>query len=41
MVAADVDGCDLMQDETGLRIPWSAPVDGPGGVRAELVRLAS
>ncbi len=40
MVAADVDGCDLMQDETGLRIPWSAPVDGPGGVRAELVRLA-
>jgi heme iron utilization protein len=40
MVAADVDGCDLAQGETVLRIAWAAPVADAGGVRAELVRLA-
>jgi putative heme iron utilization protein len=40
MVAADVDGCDLAQDEVVLRIPWSAPVSDAGAVRTELVRLA-
>ncbi len=40
MAAVDVDGCDLMQDETVLRIAWSAPVADAGGVRAELARLA-
>ncbi|MCW3473667.1 HugZ family pyridoxamine 5'-phosphate oxidase [Limobrevibacterium gyesilva] len=40
MVAVDVDGCDLAQGEAVLRVAWSAPVDGPGGVRAELMALA-
>ncbi len=40
MVAVDVDGCDLAQDERVVRIAWSTPVADPGGVRAELVRLA-
>ena len=40
MVAVDVDGCDLAQGERVVRIAWSAPVVDPGGVRAELVRLA-
>lgn len=40
MVAADVDGCDLLQDELVLRVPWSAPVADAASVRAELVRLA-
>lgn len=40
MVAVDVDGCNLAQDEQVLRIPWSAPVTEPLAVRSELVRLA-
>jgi heme oxygenase (biliverdin-IX-beta and delta-forming) len=40
MVAVDTDGCDLAAGELVVRIPWSAPVADPGGVRAELVRLA-
>jgi len=40
MVAVDVDGCDLAQGEQVVRVAWSAPVADPGGVRAELVRLA-
>jgi len=40
MAALDVDGCDLVRQETVMRIPWSAPVADAGGVRAELVRLA-
>lgn len=40
MVAVDVDGCDLAQGELVVRVAWSAPVVDPGGVRAELVRLA-
>lgn len=40
MVAVDVDGCDLAQNEQVLRIPWSAPVADPAALRAELVRLA-
>src|SRR5262249_51065734 len=40
MVAVDVDGCDLAQDETVTRIHWSAPVDDAHGVRRELIRLA-
>jgi hypothetical protein len=40
MVAADVDGCDLRQDERVLRVAWSAPVADPDGVRRELIALA-
>jgi putative heme iron utilization protein len=39
MAAVDVDGCDLTDGEGALRVPWSAPVAGPGEVRAELMRL--
>jgi len=35
-----VDGCDLAQDEVVKRVAWAAPVDGPGAIRAEVVRLA-
>lgn len=40
MVGVDVDGCDLGSGERVQRVAWSAPVDGPAGVRAELVGLA-
>jgi hypothetical protein len=40
MVAVDVDGCDLAQDERVIRIHWSAPVADSSGVRRELIRLA-
>jgi putative heme iron utilization protein len=40
MVASDVDGCDLAQDATVLRIAWPAPVADAAGVREALVRLA-
>ena len=40
MVAVDVDGCDLANDERVVRFHWSAPVTDPDGVRRELVRLA-
>ena len=40
MVAVDVDGCDLAVGELVARVAWRAPVDGPEGVRAELVRMA-
>ena len=40
IVACDADGCDLALDEAVIRVPWSAPVSGAGGVRSELVRLA-
>ena len=40
MVAVDVDGCDLAQDEQVIRIHWSTPVSNAGDVRSELVRLA-
>lgn len=40
MVACDVDGFDLADNETVLRIPFATPVDGPGGVRKALVDLA-
>ena len=40
MVACDVDGCDLAQDEHVLRAPWPAPVSDAGGVRTALVTLA-
>ena len=40
MVAVDVDGCDLAQDEQVIRVHWSAPVTDAGGVRRELIRLA-
>jgi putative heme iron utilization protein len=40
MVAADVDGCDLAQEEIVLRVPWSAPVADAAALRGELVRLA-
>ena len=41
MVACDVDGCDLAREDEVRRIAWSAPVSGPGPIRAELVRLAA
>lgn len=37
MVSVDVDGCDIAQGETVLRLAFAAPVDGAGGIRAELV----
>jgi len=40
LVAVDVDGCDLGQDEHVLRVAWSAPVADAGDVRRELIRLA-
>jgi hypothetical protein len=40
MVAVDVDGCDLADDERSIRIAWSAPVSGPDDVRRELIQLA-
>ena len=40
MVTADVDGCDLQQDEQVLRASWSAPVKDAEGVRRELITLA-
>jgi len=40
MATADVDGCDLVQDERVIRVPWAAPVSSAGEIRAELVRLA-
>lgn len=40
MVTCDVDGFDLAQGETVIRIPFAAPVADAGGVRAELVRMA-
>jgi heme iron utilization protein len=40
MVTVDVDGCDLADGARTIRIHWSAPVAGPDGVRAELIRLA-
>lgn len=40
MVAADVDGCDLAQDDTVIRVAWSTPASDAGAIRAELVRLA-
>jgi putative heme iron utilization protein len=39
MVAADVDGCDLVCGEIARRISWSAPVSEAGEVRRELVTL--
>ena len=39
MVAVDVDGCDLADDERTIRIAWSAPVSDPAGVRRELIQL--
>ncbi len=41
MVAVDVDGCDLAQEERVLRVAWSAPVADAAGVRTELVSLAA
>jgi len=41
MVGVDVDGCDLAGEDVVLRVPFTAPVADPGGVRAELVRLAA
>jgi heme oxygenase (biliverdin-IX-beta and delta-forming) len=40
LVAVDVDGCDLAQDERVVRVAWSAPVSDTGDVRRELIRLA-
>ncbi|HUN40272.1 MAG TPA: DUF2470 domain-containing protein [Acetobacteraceae bacterium] len=40
LVAMDVDGCDLAQEQRVVRVPWSAPVAGPGDVQRELIRLA-
>jgi putative heme iron utilization protein len=40
MVTADVDGFDLAQGETVLRLAWSAPVNNAADVRRELVRMA-
>ncbi len=39
LVAVDVDGCDLLREETVRRVAWSAPVADADGVRAELARI--
>lgn len=40
MVGVDVDGCDLAQGDSVVRVAWSEPVSSAGDVRSELVRLA-
>lgn len=40
MVAVDVDGADLAQEERVLRLPFAAPVATAEAVRMELVRAA-
>ncbi len=39
MIGVDVDGFDVIQDETVLRIAFDAPVGDAAGVRAALVRM--
>jgi putative heme iron utilization protein len=39
MIGVDVDGFDLVQDDSVLRIAFDRPVDGAAGVRAALVRM--
>jgi putative heme iron utilization protein len=40
LAAVDTDGCDLVLEETVLRLPWPEPVADANGVRAMLVRAA-
>jgi putative heme iron utilization protein len=40
MVGADTEGCDLAQDETVFRTPWSGPVADAAAIRIELMRLS-
>ncbi len=40
MAAVDVDGCDLLQEETVRRVAGAAPVADADGVRAELARVS-
>lgn len=40
LVALDIDGCDLSQDDRVIRIAWSAPLNSPREVHAELTQLA-
>ena len=40
MAAVDVDGCDLVREESVRRIAWAAPVADAGGVRDQLMRLS-
>ena len=40
MVAVDVDGCDLLHEETIRRVAWSAPAGDVDDVHRELIRLA-
>ena len=40
MAAVDVDGCDLVRDETVLRIAWTAPAADADGIRAQLMTLS-
>lgn len=40
MAACDVDGCDLQQDETVLRVAWPGAVSDANGIRKALVALA-
>jgi heme iron utilization protein len=40
IVAADVDGCDLAQDDRVVRKDWAVPVADPAGLAAELIRLS-
>jgi len=39
MIGVDVDGFDMVQDDTVLRIAFDAPVEDAAGVRAALLRL--
>ncbi|HTW71680.1 MAG TPA: DUF2470 domain-containing protein, partial [Acetobacteraceae bacterium] len=40
LVAVDVDGCDLAQEQHVMRVPWPAPAADAGDVQRELIRLA-
>ncbi|MBS7809920.1 HugZ family pyridoxamine 5'-phosphate oxidase [Roseococcus pinisoli] len=40
LTTADVDGLDFALGETVLRLDFTAPVDGPEGIRKELIRAA-
>ena len=39
MTACDVDGCDLSDGQTVIRVAWPAPADGPAAIRSALVGM--
>ena len=41
MAACDIDGCDLVREESMVRIPWLAPAADAGDIRKALIQLAA